>query len=137
MFCVILCRQDKNRGKFVKNLSGDLRVETVRKHLLCGKMLSTALAGTPFRHFVQTIPGNELEKLPKDATVMRCRVSCVQLEDADTFSAAQNPALTIRSGKGLPGRSGAVQTRQSRRIAGGKQPETGVSGQFNGKGRSI
>ena len=48
--------------------------------------------------FVETISGDELEMLLKDAIVEVRRVSYAQLKNLDTFSVAQEPTLSIKSG---------------------------------------
>ena len=47
---------------------------------------------------VETISGDELEKLLKDAIVVHRRVSYDQLKTLDSFNAAQEPTLSIKSG---------------------------------------
>ena len=59
----------------------DLGVEAGQELLPRGKTLAIAVAGDLFDHFVETISGDELEKLLKDATVTHCRFSYAQIKD--------------------------------------------------------
>ena len=65
--------------------AGDLGVEAGQKLPPCGKMLAAAVPGGRFRLFVETISGDELEKLLKDATVVHCRVSYALIKDFGYF----------------------------------------------------
>ena len=61
--------------------AGDLGVEAGQKLPPCGKMLAVAVPGGLFRLFVETISGDELEKLLKDATVKHRWVSHARIKD--------------------------------------------------------
>ena len=61
--------------------AGDLGVEAGQKLPPCGKVLAVAVPEGRFRLFVETISGDELEKLLKDAIIRHCRFSCAQIKD--------------------------------------------------------
>ena len=61
--------------------AGDLGVEAGQKLPPCGKMLAAAVAGGLVGLFVETISGDELEKLLKDAIVKHCRFSYAHFKD--------------------------------------------------------
>ena len=61
--------------------AGDLGVEAGQKLPPCGKMLAVAVAGGLVGLFVETISGDELEKLLKDAIVKHCRFSYARIKD--------------------------------------------------------
>ena len=61
--------------------AGDLGVEAGQKLPPCGKMLAVAVPEGRFRLFVETISGDELEKLLKDAILKHCRFSYAHFKD--------------------------------------------------------
>ena len=63
-------------GKF-SNVHGHLTDRKLPPH---GKMPAIAVPGGFLCLFVETISGNELEKFPKEAIVIHCRISCACLE---------------------------------------------------------
>ena len=61
--------------------AGDLGVKAGQKLPPCGKMLAVTVPGDRLDLFVETISGDELEKLLKDAIVKHCRSSYAQIKD--------------------------------------------------------
>ena len=61
--------------------AGDLGVEAGQKLPPRGKMLAVAVPGGLRDPFVETISGDELEKLLKDAIVKHCRFSYAHIKD--------------------------------------------------------
>ena len=61
-------------------------------------MLAAAVPGGLFRLFVETISGDELEKLLKDAIIKHWRFSYAHFKDLGTFNITQEPTLSIKSG---------------------------------------
>ena len=56
-------------------------MEAGQELLPCGNFLAVTVPGQGFRGFFKTISGNELEKLLKDAIVMRRRASFARMKD--------------------------------------------------------
>ena len=61
-------------------------------------MLAAAVPGGLFRLFVETISGDELEKLLKNAIIKHWRFSYAHFKDLGTFNITQEPTLSIKSG---------------------------------------
>ena len=61
--------------------AGDQGVETGQKLPPHGKMSAVAVPGGLVGLFVETISGDDFEKLLKDATVIHCRFSYAQIKD--------------------------------------------------------